>query len=206
MPKVLAQAGISLADIYDVKGSVVGVETLLSQEVSLTHEMGATVFSERIVGTIQRMTSVALAQNITFDVTLPIENLPEGIYRILGVYCQGDVAGRIEIIQVSVRSVALAREIPIFIWDTNNDIQSTIRILEDGAAIGNDTALIQANPSVVPTLGISRGQRLRVGDELVMRGLTSAFGAGTVVPVALVYLAFSETTSISSTGLPIPGW
>jgi len=206
MAKVLAQTGTSLADIYDVQGSVAGVDQLISEEVSLTHEMGATIFSERLAGAFERLTTGALLQNITFNITGVVSTLP--IYRVLGVYVQTDVAARLTRAQVSLRDPTLGREIPMFIWDTANDIESQIDIIENGAAASVDTALIQANPGgAIPNLGIGVGQRLRVGGEIVLRGLTAGFGAGNVTVTALVHLAFTSVAELSnSRGVPIPGW
>lgn len=207
MAKILAQAGISLADVYDVVGSIAGVSQLLSQEgVGLQHEMGGTLFSERLRGNIERLTTGDLAQNVTWDLTFTID---PGIhlYRVLGVYVQADAPARVTQAQVSLRSAEQGRELPIFIWDSTNDVDTNIRVLENGAAVTSDFAMMQTRPQAMPSLGISGDQRTRVGDEIVFRGLTSGFGAGTVEVVALFYLAFpSFTSSVSSRGLPLPAW
>ena len=167
--------------------------------------MGGTIFSERLNGEMLRLTSGSILQSVNFDITI---TPPEGIYRILGVYVQGDVGARTSAVQVSLRTVGSGREMPIFVWDdaNANDVESNIRIVENGAAVSNDFALIQGTPQAMPTLGIGAGQASRVGDEIIMRGSSLAFGAGNVEVVALVYVAQSTTTSVSSIGLPIPGW
>jgi len=205
MAKILSQAGISLADIYDVVGSIAGVEELLSEEISLIHEMGSTVFSERLRGTIQRATTGALAQNVVWNLTIPH---PGGIYRILGVYVQADVSSRTQRAQISLRSVEQGREIPLFIWDsTGNDFQSSIQIVEEGAAVSTDSALIQISPQMgVPTIATGAGQPAAVGDEIIFRGITGGFGAGTVTNVALIHMVSAESASFIAVGLPIPGW
>lgn len=203
MPKILAQAGISLADIYDIAGSIVGVEQLQSQEVSLVHEMGATIFSERLTGTIGRITSGALLQNVTFGFTL---TPPDGIYRILGISVFTDVAARMVRTSLLLRAPTNQREMPIFVWDSTNDLESAMTIDDDGT-VSDVTALIQTAPQPgIPSLGIGVGQRATVGELIRLRGRTSGFGAGDVTVTAIVYFAFPTTTSISSFGVPIPAW
>jgi len=202
--KVLGQAGTSLADVYDVEGSIAGVDQLNSEEVSLTHEMGATIFSERLQGFIFRLTSGATLQNLTFNIVLPI-NLP--IYRVLGVYVQIDTGARLTRVQVALRQTQGGREIPMFIWTTTNDIEQTILIVENGAAVGVDVALVQVSPGgTLPILGMGSDQPALVGDEIVMRGTTSGFGAGTVTCTALVYIANPQGVIQRAVGLPIPSW
>jgi len=195
---------MSLADVYNVEGSIAGIDRLESGEVSLVHEMGATIFSERLSGFIRRVVTAAELQSQTFDLTMT--SLPAGPWRVLGVYVQAGDVGRTTRAQVSLRDPLSGREIPIFIWDVANDFESDIRIVENGSAASNDSALIQVSPAVMPSLGIGGGQPQRVGTEIVLRGSTSAFGAGTVVITALVYLGLSHIGGISSRGLPIPSW
>lgn len=202
-PKILAQAGISLADIYDVQGSIVGVEQLQSQEVSLVHEMGATIFSERLTGTVGRITSGNLLQTVTFGFTL---TPPDGIYRILGVSVFTDVAARMANVSLLLRASQSEREMPLFVWDSGNDLES-LMVIDDDGTVATHIALIQTSPQPgIPSLGIGTGQRATVGDLIRLRGITATFGAGNVVVTAIVYFAFPRTTSISSFGVPIPAW
>lgn len=203
MSKILSQAGSSLADIYDVEGSIAGIDTLETRELPIVHEMGATVFAERLSGSVLRMTSTAVAASTVWNITVAP---PAGIYRVLAVYVEADAA-RCEHVQVSLRSIDANNDFPIFIWDQTNDIESEIRIIENNTALATNFALIQTSPQMSgPTLGISRGQRGRTGEQIIMRGVSTAFGAGTVEVVAHVHVAASETTSINSIGVPIPGW
>ena len=92
-----------------------------------------------------------------------------------------------------------------------DDIESSIRIVENGEAVGSQAALIPSAGRAslqTPTLGIAEGQPRRVGEEIVFRGQSLAFGAGTVEAIALVYLGTAEVTqgALSSRGLPVPGW
>ena len=63
MPKILSQAGDSLADSYDVAGSIAGVDDLITQDVQLLHEMGGTIFSERLTSQVLTIASGSIAQN-----------------------------------------------------------------------------------------------------------------------------------------------
>lgn len=205
MVKILSQAGNSLADVYDVEGSIAGIDQLETRELGIIHEMGATVFSERLSGLIQFATTGALNQNVAFDIVST--GLPAGPFRVWGVFVQANVAARLDRVQISLRTIG-GREMPIFIWDTTNDIESDIRIIDEQnpAAVVNRIALVQANPAGMPSMGMGTGQPQRVGDEIVMRGLTTGFGAGTITIDGLVYTGFGEIRGISSRGLPIPGW
>ena len=130
MVKILSQSGNSLADMYDVVGSIAGIEQLQTRELPIVHEMGATLFSERFNAGIRRMTTVALAQNTNFDVV--IANLGRGIGRIFHVVCLANQQARALNVMVALRSTSDGREIPIFIWDTNDDVETAIRIDDNG--------------------------------------------------------------------------
>lgn len=207
MAKVLSQSGTSLADLYDVEGSIAGVEELISREVGLTHEMGATLFSERLHGTIFRITTGAQLQNATFDVAF--DPVISGVYRVFNVLLFADVAGRTDRVQMSANYPIILREMPLAVWDVNDggSLTANIRIV-DGGAPGNQVALI---PSLVqaPTLmfGDTQPGARGVG-EFVLRGLTSAFGAGTVTISAFINVGRMDlgVSGQTSFGLPVPSW
>lgn len=207
MPKILSQSGDSLADVYDVKGSIAGIDQLETRELPIVHEMGNTVFSERLGAEIVRLPTGDILQNANFDVTLA--SPPPNIFRVLGVVVLLDTTTRINIAQVSLRST-VGREVPFFVWDIADDIETSIRIVENNAAATNTIALRSrfGPQGGVPTLGVSDGQPRMVGEEIVFRGRAAGFGAGTVECIALVHLASPEVTqgSLSSRGLPVPGW
>ena len=204
MVKILSKSGDSLADTYDVEGSVAGIDQLETRELGIIHEMGHTVFSERLSASIRRGTSGAILQSTTWDLTIP--DFPVTPFRVLGVVVVAD-AGRVAFAQVSLQDASGDREIPIWIWDTDNDVQSDIRIVENGAAVANLLALVPSNNGgTVPNLALGSEQPQPVGENVLFRGVTTAFGAGTVTCTALIYIAFSQIGGISSRGLPVPGW
>lgn len=203
MVKILARGGQSLADTYDVKGSSVAIEQLEAGEVSLVHEMGATIFSERLSGFVRRVSTGNLTQNTAFDSIMT--NLPATPWRVLGVAVISDSLVRQDNCQISIQDPLAGREMPIFSWASANDVASNIRIQEGGGAAAAAAILIPTHPLLVPNLGMGSHQPQGVND-ITFRGLTTGFGAGTVALVAIVYIAFSQVGGLSSRGLPVPGW
>ena len=207
MVKVLSQAGISLSDIYDVEGSVVGIEQLIPSEVRLEHEMGGAIFSERLSAGIRRQTTGAITQSTPFD--LFMIGLPAGIYRILGVKVTADLAARVANVNLSVVGIdatgALGQEMPFFVWDSGVDSEITLRTTDLGPAAANFVGLVTDRVQT-PTIAVSTGQPQLVGSQIAMRGNSAAFGAGNIVVTAQVLIAFSEIGGISSIGLPVPSW
>ena len=207
MVKILSQSGNSLADVYDVEGSIAGIDQLETRELPIVHEMGHTVFSERLSGSIRRISSGALAQNLTWDII--IADLPVTPTRVFGVACLVDTAGRTVVATVSVRTAVPSggeREFPIFNFDTTQGT-ATCRIQDNGAAVANlnllENGLRAAGPQPSMVIGNEQPQPI---DRIAFRGLTAGFGAGTVTVTALIYIGFSQVAGISSRGLPIPGW
>lgn len=203
MAKILSQSGNSLADVYDVQGSIAGIDQLESREVTLVHEMGRTMFSERFSGFIRRSVVGPNLQSVTFDALMI--DLPE-IARVVGVTVLADTAGRTDRAQVSVRDPLNGREMPIYIWDVNDgaSLTAAIRIEDNGILPGADAALIPSF-SQIPSFTIGTDQPQSM-EQIAFRGVTSAFGAGNVTYVLLVYLAFAAVGGLSSRGLPIPSW
>jgi len=145
MPKVLAKAGDSLADVYDIEGSIAGVDQLLSNDVNLFHEMGGVIFSERLELVITRKLTGAIAQNITWDIL--IEGLPLNAFKIQSVSVVAD-ADRISNCVLSARSSIRDRESIIFSWDTGADPSIPIRHQAQGgrARGGHPTSVLGAIP------------------------------------------------------------
>lgn len=203
MVKILSQAGASLADVYDVQGSVAGIDQLETRELPIVHEMGSTVFSERLSGNHRRQVTAALAQSTAFDVVLT--DFGQGnVQRILGVSVLANFSSRIARAMVAIRDPIDERELPIFVWDTANDAESVIRIVDNGAAAVDMSVLIP-NPLILPSMLLGDGQPDQMPD-IAFRGVTSAFGAGTVVLTLLIYHVFAELGGVSSHGLPVPSW
>lgn len=207
MPKVLAQVGVSLADSYDVVGSVAGVEELSTHEVHVVHEMGATIFSERVSGSVVVLTSGAIAQSTVFDASFGVDPLTPR--RILAITVIVDTSGRTEQAQVSIGEITPGAEqdVPIWSWasGTGTDLERIIRIQQAGAAIGSEFLLQPGPGSQVPNMLFGTQQPFPV-PTINFRGVSTAFGAGTVTMRAIIYTGFPGVTGISSVGLPIPSW
>ena len=204
MGKILSQAGNSLADVYDVEGSIAGIEHLETHDLPIVHEMGATVFSERFSTDIRRATSGALAQNTAWDVV--VTNLATTPFRILGVVVFALTANRANLASVAVRDPLDGRELPIWLWDSNADVEVQARLSDDGGAVATVQMLrpgqiLEAIPHL--TSGADQPQPV---NEIAFRGLTLGFGAGTVETIMLLHNGFSQVGGISSRGLPIPSW
>lgn len=206
MVKVLAQAGNSLADIYDVEGSIAGIEHLETHDLPIVHEMGATVFSERISANIRRGTSGATAASTAFDVDIPLGAAP--VIRILALSVFTTVTARLDHVTASMHDVLNGREIPIFAWDTNDGgTESAVRVSLEGAAAAEAIMLVPRVSAQVnmPNMIIGSGQPNGI-PEIAFRGITTAFGAGTVTCTVLVQQCFPFLRGISSRGLPVPSW
>lgn len=201
--KILSQAGISLADTYDIQGSIAGLEELDATSVKTVHEMGATIFSERLSGQILRAEPAAMAQSTSTSAALA--NFSAVATRILGIQVLVDVTARMLRCAVVARAVrAPIQEIPIWVWDATNE--DSITMSDDGAGPANKIFLRpSATYTANPTLLIGSNQPVIV-DQLVMRCSSNAFGAGTVTPTMIVYVAFAGLGGLSAAGLPIPGW
>jgi len=201
--KILSQSGDSLADIYDVAGSIAGIDHLETHELPIVHEMGHTVFSERQGGRHTRLVSGALSEDDTFDITST--DMTNGINRILGVMVFGDAAARIDHAMVAIRDPVTGREFPIWIWATANNVESAIRIIDNDGAIAEQFALI-GGALQVPSFSFGPDQPQSM-PEFVFRGLAAGFGVGNVTLKALIYRTFASVASgLSSRGVPVPGW
>jgi len=202
MVKILSQAGNSLADIYDVKGSIAGIEELETRELGIIHEMGGSVFSERMGGAISRLSTTALAQNITWDLSFTV---PANVVRLLGVSILTDDPTRLGHATLSIRDPSRERELPILAWDSNEKTIA-VRIQENGGAIGVLFILHSENTGGALPSFLLGSEQPDPMEELVFRGLTSGFGAGTVETFGLLYTAFPQGGGLSSRGVPVPSW
>lgn len=202
--QVQSRAGITISDVYDVKGSQAPVETIDVKDIKGVHEFGQTIQSERFSSTVRRRSTGALLQNATFDEVLT--DLPAGVSRILGMSVLTDVPARTSICTVSVRDPIAGREVPIFIWELSSvDSFKDLRIDDNGAGAANMFSLAPSVTPVVLSMITGEGQPQRVSD-IAFRGVTTGFGAGTVTHILVIHLAFAAIGGISSRGLPIPSW
>jgi len=201
--KILSQSGMSLADVYNVEGSIAGIDELESREVTLVHEMGATIFSERFGSSIRRGTTGDVAQSTNFDFTLT--EFGQGAVRIVNIAVFADTAGRIVNAQVSINN-GDDREVPIWAWSSATDGENNIRVQVVGGAIAVRSLMLPIlSPGTFPTMLSGPAQPVRV-PNITFRGSTSGFGAGTVELVLVIHTLFSQSQGLSSLGLPIPGW
>ena len=203
MVKILSQSGNSLADTYDVEGSIAGIDELETHELGIIHEMGATIASERLSGNLRRGTTGAINASDTWDVLLT--DLPAVPTRILGCVVMTDDASRVARAMVAIRDQPNGREIPIFAWD-DNEADLALRIQDNGGAVGI-LALLQNALSIgtLPNMLIGTDQPQPI-DAIAFRGVASAFGAGDVTITFLLYIAFTQVGGISSRGLPVFSW
>jgi len=209
MGKILSQSGISLADVYDVEGSIVGVDQLVTEEVQLVHEMGATIMAERLQSFFVRL-QVTPSQGAGW--TLSSGQLPDCANRVLGAGVFIPLANTTDIshASLSIQNPVISREMPFWTWDASiGDDEVDMRWNDDGAGIANVKVLrsqVVTTPTLITRVGVSRNMPV-----IRFSGETTAFGAGTVTVTAIVHL-IRPTPSVvapgepSSHGLPIPGW
>lgn len=205
MVKILSKSGDSLADTYDVLGSIAGIEQLEAGEVSLVHEMGSVIFSERLSTVVRRLVTGAINQSSSFNVTLT--NLPDTPTRLLGVAVFADDGNGVRIAECSIfaRNRAAQREFPVWVYDGTTIIPS--RFLDEGVTADFDLLVGSAPMSMLPSFVGGTGQpHPGQMNDVAMHGLTTAFGAGNVTITAYLYIALAQIGALSSRGLPIPSW
>jgi len=206
--KILSKSGESLADVYDVEGSVAGLERLESEDVHVVHEMGGAIFSERAGARVIQLQSGAIAQNIQFNVNL---TLGLNAVRILHYAMIADVTARTQALILSLSDVVggvISTDCPFFAWvnGTAGDLDKPIRWMQNGVVLNVRYFDTNSNLRAMPTMAMGEQQAPNVVNQLTLRGQTSGFGAGTVSYTAVVLIAFAEVGGLSSKGLPIPSW
>lgn len=205
MPKILSRSGASLADVYDVEGSVAGIENLETKELPIMHEMGATVLSERFTTRIFRVTTGAIAQNIAFRVEEV--NLPETPARLLGLQIITSDMTRLTRAAVLGTDPTLGQDIPLWIWDNITALDFPITMEDAGSSAVFRVLQPLGPPTISPAFMGGKEQQDSMVSSATLVGLTTGFGAGTVIITALLLLAFPRRdNSVSSKGLPIPSW
>jgi len=202
MVKILSQAGKSLADMYDVVGSIAGIDELVSSEVSLVHEMGATLFSERFRTAFRIVGTGLMTQNFNFESF--VDTLPEGISRILGVVVLTDDSTRISTLQVSLQGPVALSDFPVFVWDNPNF--QAIRHMEAGVALVQEILTPMAGQTLPCFITNGQAEDARELSRLVMRGRTTGFGAGSVFATVLVNFGFTFRAGVSAFGARVPSW
>lgn len=205
MVKILSRSGASLADVYDVEGSIAGIEQLETRELPIVHEMGATVLSERFTTRIFRIPTGAIAQDVSFRVELA--TLPETPARLLGIQVIADNLARILRLAVVVHDPTVGQDMPVWISDASVALAESVILEDAGASATFDLAIPIFIPGMFPTFVGGREQQDNMVSSLVLVGRSTGFGAGSVSATALCYLAFPRRDgSVSSKGLPIPSW
>lgn len=205
MAKILSQSGNSLADIYDVEGSVAGIEQLETRDLPIMHEMGATVMSERFTTRIIRLSTTGIAQNLEFRIE--IGTLPETPARLLGIQVISDNSGRIVRAAVVATDPTLQQDIPLWVWDAAGAVSEAIIMFDATVSAAHSLLIPHGGANIFPSFCGGREQQDSMVSSLTLTGRTTGFGAGTVVITALCYLAFPRRDiNISSKGVPIPSW
>lgn len=205
MVKILSQSGMSLADVYNVSGSIAGVESLDSREVQLVHEMGGTIFSERFGTAMQRANAAGILQSAEWDITFT--GFGASVVRLLGITVFASTAARVSFCMLAIRDAANGREVPIFYWNSTVDDELPIELDDEGGGVSTRLLLrpVVGLPAGMPNMLTGEAQNAAIG-EIVFRGTTLAFGAGSVSTRAVIHSAFSGAGGLSAVGLPIPGW
>jgi len=206
MTKILSRAGASLADIYDVEGSIAGIEQLETRELGIVHEMGATVFSERFSTRIIRITTGDIAQNTDFNIEEV--NVSETPARLLGVQVFATVVSQTLRCAVLATDPILGQDFPLWVFDTAATNSDTV-FLEDAAVHSNKQVLVpRIGIPVGPAFVGGREQQGTMASSVTLTGRTTGFGAGVVVHTALLLIAFARSDGSRSPprGITIPSW
>lgn len=207
MPKILSQSGTSLADTYDVEGSIAGVDNLESRDVHLFDEMGGRVFSERLQSFFIRMTTGLILQDTNFDIIAG--GVPDSPNRVLAISVLVAGGDRIDRASVSLNDTEGETDMVLFAWNTSSDVGIITRWEELGN-LASDLLLVPTAPPNLPALMTRTGPGKSMPD-LALRGRSTGFGAGTTECVAIIHICRANPGNPapgapSSHGLPLPGW
>jgi len=212
MPKVLGKVGASLADVYDIEGSIAGVEQLDTDTVHSVHEMGATIFSERLSGEVFRLFFDDILQTVTLSASFA--GLPETPFRLAGftILIETGLEARITRLTASLSELDAngnaTQEIPFWSWDTTLGTTETVRVLDAGTTANFEKLLpAPGNWPQLPQL-LTGSLQPGVVNGITVRGLTATFGAGDVDITCLAYILHADPagSGVSSAGLPVPSW
>ena len=200
MVKILSQGGRSLADMYQVVGSIAGIDQLETREVVLVHEMSAVLFSERFRTTIRRVNALGMLQNVFTD--LEINNLPAAITRLLAIQVVSDDATRISHMACSVHDPANEADFPVWVWDGT----SVVGRFEDFGTLTTFDILQPAASTFLPTFAGGQDQSPDQVQDFHATVRTTGFGAGTVDIRVFLFLGFTFTGGVSGYGARVPSW
>lgn len=207
---IQGKGGDSLADLYNVRGSQVNVDALEDSPVILTHEMGHVLASEKLGVQVLQLDATGVSQSSNFDLANSTV-IPRTPFRILSAYLfTPDAVASFLHVQVSLGNAELQREVPLAAWEAASDGSASIRLLFDGTV--TNLNILRPGMLQVPTIGVGtfRGDLEQETSRIAIRGVTAAFGAGTVDVHALLEIASTDVDadiqSTSSAGLPIPSW
>lgn len=208
MVKILSQSGTSLADIYNVEGSIAGVEQLLSGEVSVVHEMGQLIASERMGGQLLRVAIAGIVASADFAAVLT--GINTGVSRFHGVTIITDNASRLERVNVNVRTQPGGRPTQTVqehvVWAFDGTNSENIEIVDDGGVQITIAALRGTQEfNNLPCL-LTGADQPQLVSEIAIRGTATAFGAGTVDVILIAHVSFGQAEGLGSRGLPIPSW
>lgn len=206
--KIRGRAGESLGGLYDLPGGSTEIGELEAGEIHTVHEMGDTLLSERLMGFTSRTSSGDIAQNTAFGAN--VSGQVVGISRVVGISAMvlAADAGSVANAQVSVVAgpTASRSEIPIWVWDVTDDVESPI-LWEDGAL--PPAAWVMLRPALGPNLPFTMiGPHARLHTaSMVFRGTMGAFGAGTVEIILQTHvLVPDDRQGLATVGLPVPSW
>lgn len=211
MSKILAQTGMSLADSYDVEGSICDISDLLTKEgVNLTQEMGATIVSERMQSSFLELRADGILQSVAFNVVS--DPLPDCVNRLLGACVIGTFSATgtgVSACSLAIRDNVTGREYPFWAFDTVAGLESAIFWSDDGAAVA-EVSIVEPTISSLPEMVFRQGAA-KLMPSIVFRGEMVAFGAGTPDVIAMIHLGRASATAPGageprSHGLPMPGW
>jgi len=205
--KVQGQAGISLADVYDVVGSIAGVEEIDVRSIKGVHDLGPQIHSERL----NAFQLIADTGNVNQSTAWNVElgGFPDSINRLLSISVLTDTVARADFASIAIVDPDSGIDHIIWAWDSANDVESSVRWASP--TVGTNFLLVSTRQILgVPTLIARTGAAWRM-PTLNFRGSSAAFGAGTVRLRALMQIIRPDPGNPapghpSSFGLPIPGW
>jgi len=204
--KARGQSGYSIADTYEVPGGVFKIGDIDDSQVSLTHDLASTIFAERFQTEMRVETTGSISQGTSWAHT--ISDLPGVPTRLLGLCVHADVTDRTTRASVVIQDSDTGQEIPIFFWDTATDIETQVRMADAGGLAQQEVLQpTQAYFGIpMPTFVGGSLQVDPVCRNVIFRGTSADFGAGTVECILTMYLAHSQVCKTTAKGLPIPSW